>query len=126
MALVLAKFDGGTTPASLASILGTGVKKHFRQFVIWADPDNSGSVYLGRHERPDQRASQAQGRQVAQPRAIGRPAAIRRGHRALVRGRLRGEPGTLGHREHGRLYQLSRPCSVKLETTVTRAWHRRV
>ncbi len=47
MALVLAKFDGGTTPASLASILGTGVKKHFRQFVIWADPDNSGSVYLG-------------------------------------------------------------------------------
>jgi len=46
MALKMAKFNGGTTPASLASVLGFS-GKNFRQFVVWADPDNTGSVYLG-------------------------------------------------------------------------------
>lgn len=46
MALVLAKFDGGTTPAKLSAVLGTK-KKQFRQFVLYADPANTGSVYLG-------------------------------------------------------------------------------
>ncbi len=46
MALILAKFDGGTTPAKLSAVLGV-TKKHFRQFTLYADPANSGSVYIG-------------------------------------------------------------------------------
>jgi hypothetical protein len=46
MALILAKFNGGTTRAKLSAILGVSTKQ-FRQFTLYADPDNSGSVYLG-------------------------------------------------------------------------------
>lgn len=46
MALVMGKFDGGITAASLWSILGIE-KKQFRHFMLYADPDNSGSVYIG-------------------------------------------------------------------------------
>lgn len=44
--LLLGKFDGGATPATLASVLGS-TKKNFRQFDLYCDPDNTGSVYLG-------------------------------------------------------------------------------
>ncbi len=46
MALVLGKFNGGTTRAKLSAILGVNAKQ-FRQLTLYADPDNSGSVYLG-------------------------------------------------------------------------------
>lgn len=47
MAFVPGKFNGGTTPAKLSSILGT-TSKQFRQFTLYADPDNTGTVYYGR------------------------------------------------------------------------------
>lgn len=46
MALVMGKFNGGTTRAKLSAVLGVNAKQ-FRQFTLYADPDNSGSVYLG-------------------------------------------------------------------------------
>lgn len=46
MALVLGKFDGGTTRAKLSAVLGVSTKQ-FRQFTLYADPDNSGSLYFG-------------------------------------------------------------------------------
>jgi len=46
MSLQLGKFDGGTTRAKLSAVLGvTG--KQFCQFTLYADPDNSGSLYIG-------------------------------------------------------------------------------
>lgn len=46
MALVLGKFDGGTTRAKLSAVLGVSAKQ-FRQLTLYADPDNSGSLYFG-------------------------------------------------------------------------------
>ena len=46
MALQFAMFDGGATAASFAATLGNA-KKQFRQFTIYADPDNSGDLYFG-------------------------------------------------------------------------------
>jgi hypothetical protein len=46
MALVLGKFNGGTTPAKLSAVLGVSGKQ-FRQFTLYADPDNGGSLYFG-------------------------------------------------------------------------------
>lgn len=46
MALVLGKFDGGTTRAKLSAVLGVSTKQ-FRQFTLFADPDNTGSLYFG-------------------------------------------------------------------------------
>ena len=46
MALKLGAFDGGTMRASLASVLGISAKQ-FRQFMLYADPDNTGNIFLG-------------------------------------------------------------------------------
>lgn len=46
MAVILGKFNGGTNRASLASVLGQASKR-FRQFSLYADPANGGSVYVG-------------------------------------------------------------------------------
>jgi hypothetical protein len=46
MALFLGKFNGGTTRAKLSAVLGTS-EKSFRQFTIYADAGNTGSVYIG-------------------------------------------------------------------------------
>jgi hypothetical protein len=46
MALVLGKFNGGTTRAKLSAVLGVSTKQ-FRQFTLYADPDNTGSLYFG-------------------------------------------------------------------------------
>ncbi len=46
MALILAKFNSGLTRSKLSAVLGT-TRKQFRQFVLYTDPDNTGSVYLG-------------------------------------------------------------------------------
>lgn len=46
MALVLGKFNGGTTPAKLSAVLGVNTKQ-FRQLTLYADPANTGSIYLG-------------------------------------------------------------------------------
>lgn len=46
MALVLGKFDGGTTRAKLSAVLGVS-SKQFRQFTLYADPSNTGALYFG-------------------------------------------------------------------------------
>lgn len=46
MALVMGKFNGGTTRAKLSAVLGVNAKQ-FRQFTLYADPDNTGSLYFG-------------------------------------------------------------------------------
>lgn len=46
MALVKGKFDGGTTRASLGTILGYH-KKLFSEITLFADKDNTGSVFWG-------------------------------------------------------------------------------
>jgi hypothetical protein len=45
MAAILKKHTG-TTPAKLSAVLGTSLK-HFRQFTVYADPDNAAAAYLG-------------------------------------------------------------------------------
>lgn len=45
MALIPAKFKSATA-VKLATTLGHA-RKHFRQFTLYADPANTGSIYLG-------------------------------------------------------------------------------
>lgn len=50
MALVLGKFNNGATRQKLSAVPSTPgslAGKQYRQFVLWADPDNTGTVYLG-------------------------------------------------------------------------------
>lgn len=44
--LILGKAKSATA-VTFASVLGTGVGKRFRQFTLYADPDNAGSCYFG-------------------------------------------------------------------------------
>lgn len=44
--LVLGKFNGGATRSKLSDVLGTTAKQ-YRQFTVWADAGNTGSVHLG-------------------------------------------------------------------------------
>ena len=46
MALVLGKFNGGTTRSKLSAVLGVN-SKQFRQFTLYSDPDNTGALYFG-------------------------------------------------------------------------------
>lgn len=46
MALVLGKFNGGTTRAKLSAVLGVSGKQ-FRQFTLYAAPGNTGTVRFG-------------------------------------------------------------------------------
>lgn len=46
MALFLGKFNNGATRQRLSAVLGT-TQKTFRQFTLYADPDNGGTIYIG-------------------------------------------------------------------------------